>query len=98
MNLKEPFDIDIEQGVVHNETGIDGENPYKTKTDEKMGINPATLYSVTNKDSVDQVDNNSNFVFSSFHDLNLFIILQLENRLIRARKDLYDHQGVPKEN
>jgi hypothetical protein len=61
-----------------------------------MGIEPGWEPAEANKESVDQVDNRSNFVFSSFHDLNLFVILQLENKLMHARRKLYDRKGLPR--
>jgi hypothetical protein len=52
---------------------------------------------LASREAVVQMDNSSNFVFSSFNDLNLFIILDLENKLINARKKLYDGKGLPQE-
>ena len=63
-----------------------------------MGIQPPTEERRVSKDCVDEVDNNSNFVFSSFHDLNLFLILELEKELMRAWKKLYDRHGLPQES
>ena len=66
-----------------------------SETDKSMGIDTPSAPSEATKQSVEQVDNQSNFVFSSFHDLNLFIILQMENKLLHARRKLYDGDGLP---
>jgi len=84
---------DLEMGAVDDDTTQ--ADYYRTKVEKQMGIEIATTPSGASKESVEQVDNNSNFVFSSFHDLNLFVILQLENELVHARKKLYDADGLP---
>ena len=95
--MKENLDMlvrDLEMGIPDNDMDK-GLEDYKTDTDRKMGIEPEQASEAASKESVDQVDNSSNFVFSSFHDLNLFIILHLENKLMAARKKLYDRKGLP---
>jgi hypothetical protein len=87
--------LDLEKGITDNE--IERDNEYQTEADRKMGIETPREPSLASRDAVVQVDNSSNFVFSSFHDLNLFIILDLENKLIKARRKLYDGKGLPQE-
>src|SRR5271170_1868860 len=96
--MKENFEMGItdhEMGIPDNDMHRNQED-YKTDTDRKLGIEPARDPAAASKESVDQVDNSSNFVFSSFHDLNLFVILHLENKLMHARKKLYDRKGLPR--
>ena len=90
-------ELNHERGYFDIEKASPSDEGIKTETDKKMGIETPTTPSEPSRRSVEQVDNHSNFVFSSFHDLNLFVILQMEKKLVHHRKRLYDAQGLSKE-
>lgn len=85
---------DVETGFrMRNEPEQQSMNP-KMKHDEDMAIKPVA--SDRTDAAVDHVDTRSNFVFSGFHELNLFILLKLENKLLQTRRKLYHANGTPK--
>jgi hypothetical protein len=82
---------DIETGSIRDEpVQLQFDNP-KMKHDEDMAIR--VVESERNDAAVTHVDTSSNFVFSGFHELNLFILLKLENKLMRTRRKLYHLDG-----